>query len=240
MAPQPHPFWMRGHRLRIYGELSWLRKLGVLDVLAVTSESRANYLRRAGFRPIVVPLGYHQASYGTDLGLGRDIEVGFLGNLEASRRRRLLDRISRGLASQGLQISVQSDLYGKHRTHWLNRTRILLNILRASQDFVGQRFLLGAANKALVVSEPFPDHGPFVPGQHLVVEPPERIVDAIAFYAAEESRRRAIVERAYLFVTQDLAIERMVARIIEQAWEVRLNRGLAQPATALGLASVQP
>jgi hypothetical protein len=206
----------RGHRLRVYGELRWVQQQGVLDVLAVTSAFRAAFYRQHGFAPVLAPLGYHPV-YGEDLGMNRDIPVAFLGNLDSPRRKRLLPPILRALQQHGIQVDIKAGLYGAERTRYLNRVQVMLNVLRAPQDYVGQRFLLGAANKALVVTEPFSNEEAFKADRHLVVASLNSIVDAILHYAANPEERRFITENAYKFVTQELTIEQSVTRILEQA-----------------------
>ncbi len=204
-----------GHRLRILGQLRWAQARGVLSVLAVTSASRAGYLRQRGLRTIVVPLGYHRA-YGADLGLPRDIQVAFLGNTDAPRRKRLLPGLLAQLAERGIRVQMENNLYGEARNEYLNRSQILLNVLREPQDFVGQRFLLAAANKALVVSEPFNDSEPFIPGEHLAVAPPAELAETVAGYLADEAARAQLAERAHRFVTQELTVVQMAGRILHQ------------------------
>ena len=216
--------WSRGHRLRIFGELCWLHSHGVLDVLAVTSALRATYLQRHGLAPIVVPLGYHPVFYGVDQGLERDIDVCFIGNIGSARRRRLLEKVKGDLDARGIRVSVQVNLYDDERTHFLNRTKIMLNILRAPQDFVGQRFLLGAANKTLVVSEPMKDSQPFEAGRHLVITPIDEFAETVAYYLSHEAERRTLVDEAYRFVTQELTITQMTGRILEHARERYASR----------------
>lgn len=216
--------WLRaGHRLRVYGELRWLKEHGVLDVLAVTSESRARYLQARGLDCMVVPLGYDQ-HYGTDLQLPRDIAVCFLGNIRASRRYQFLSGVVDQLKAHGIAVQVQTNLYGDARTQYLNRVRIMLNILRAPQDFVGQRFLLAAANKVLIVSEPIADSAPFVPGRHIVVAPYTELADTIIHYLTHPAERQQIVDEAYRLATEEMTITKMVARILERASHVYAAR----------------
>ncbi len=216
-------FAFKGHRLRIFGQLKWVKEQGLLDVLAVTSSSRAEYLRQRGLDPIVVPVGYDPV-YGDDMNLDREIEVAFLGNTSAPRRRQLLPDLFDEFAKQGIQVLVENNIYEEDRTEFLNRSRILVNVLRAPQDFVGQRFMLAAANKALVISEPLNDHSPFIPGQHLVMAPLDEIPEVARFYLANENKRQEIVDRAYRFVTEELTIANMVGRILAQARLVQASR----------------
>ena len=102
--------------------------------------------------------------------------------------------------------------------------RILLNILRAPQDFVGQRFLLGSANKTLVISEPINDSSPFVPGQHMVVAPMDELAEKVEFYLSNENKCQEIVDRAYRFVSNELTTTKMVGLILAQARQVRASK----------------
>lgn len=220
--------WLRaGHRLRVYGELHWLKQHGVLDVLAVTSESRARYLQARGLDCVVVPLGYDR-HYGMDMQLARDIDVCFLGNIRASRRHQFLSRVVDELKEHGIAVQVKTHLYGDARTQYLNRVRVMLNILRAPQDFVGQRFLLAAANKVLVVSEPLADSAPFVPGRHLVVTPHAQLADTIRYYLNHPEERQRIVEEAYRLVTQELTVTRMIGTILERARQAHEARVISE------------
>jgi glycosyltransferase involved in cell wall biosynthesis len=214
---------LKGHRLRIYGQLKLVKAQGLLDVLAVTSKTRASYLQQRGLDPIVAPLGYHP-TYGEDINIDRDIDVAFLGNISAPRRQHLLPKIFNELEESGIKVRVETFLYGDERTELLNRSRILLNVLRAPQDFVGQRFLLASANKCLVISEPLLDHEPFVPGQHLVMAPLEKIPDTVQYYLANENKRREIADRAYQFVTSELTTANSVGRILAKARQVRVAK----------------
>jgi hypothetical protein len=211
---------LKGHRLRVFGQLKQVKEQGLLDVLAVTSSSRAEYLKQRGLDPIVAPLGYHP-TYGEDRHIDRDIDVAFLGNTSAPRRQQLLPKLFNELEELGINVTVETFLYGDKRTEFLNRSRILLNVLRAPQDFVGQRFLLASANKSLVISEPMLDHKPFVPGQHLVMAPLEKIPQTIHYYLTHEKRRQEITDMAYQFVTSELTTANSVGRILAKARQVR-------------------
>lgn len=215
--------WFRGHRLRILGELRWFQEYGLLDTLVVTSLARAAHLQGFGFQPIVVPLGYHPDYYGSDLNLTRDIDVAFIGQIGFRRRRRMLHRVISDLKRKGISVSVQTYLYNQDRTRFLNRTKILINILRAPQDFVGQRLLQGAATKTLIVSEPMADSAPFVTNRHFVAASIDRLADTIQYYLQHETERRRITTEAYCFVTQHLTIDQMIARILEHLRATRVE-----------------
>jgi spore maturation protein CgeB len=136
----------------------------------------------------------------------------------------VLERVQQELESRGIEISVTTHLYGENRTRFLNRTKVSLNILRAPQDWVGQRFLLGAANKTLIISEPINDSEPFVAGHHIVIAPIEKLAETIAFYLSHSKERLKIVEEAHRFVTQELTITQMIGRILDRAREIYASR----------------
>jgi len=101
-------FLGRHFRLRIIGELHHFHYRGLLSGLAVTAEGKAAQLRRHGFEPVVAPVGYHPALHGRDLGLQRDIDVGFLGRIRTKRRLRLLQQVERDLEKRGIKVTIPS------------------------------------------------------------------------------------------------------------------------------------
>lgn len=212
---------LKGIRLKVLGELHEFHRKGVLGGLAVTSPSKSDYIRRFGFSPVVVPIGYHPEFMGADLGLKRDMQVGFLGQVGTSRRAALIERISADLSKRGVQLTEHRNIYGEQRTNMLNRTKVILGIMRRPYDFNGLRFMFCAANKALFVSEPVADRVPFVPGEHFISVPVDSLADTIVHYLEQENERRQIVERAYLLVTQEYTIHNMVGRILQHASGIR-------------------
>jgi hypothetical protein len=204
-ATDPYTNWRR---------LRALAKLGLPDLLVVSTQARQEFLAEQGVRAHWVPLGY-QPKLGRDLGIPRDIEVLFLGAPDVPRRRRII----RALRARGVPIETAGGwnnpaFFGEHRTRLLNRTRILLNLGRHPGELSGQRMLLGAANGALVVSEPIYRPAPYVPGRHYVSATLEELPRAIAYYLAHESERAAIAARARALVTSEVTLERSVRRIV--------------------------
>jgi hypothetical protein len=207
------------HRLRIYGELMWAHRHGLPDVLAVTSARRVQWLRTLGIEAIHVPTGYGR-THGRDLGLTRDIPVAWIGSrggLLGERRFRVLNRITKDLARRGVAVQHWFELHGEERTEVLNRTKILLNLLKSSQDFTGHRLLLGAANKALVASEPMVDSEPLQPGRHMIQAPVAELADRIVYYLEHEDERRRITEAAYELATTRLSMPRALETIFRAA-----------------------
>ena len=198
-----------------------LHRRSLPHVLAVSSLDGADYLLERAITAAHVPLGY-LPSHGRDLGLERDIDVLFLGALNVPRRRRLLRR----LRARGIDVMAEGSwrdpaFWGENRTQLINRAKIFLNLQRYPGAFSGRRLILGMANKALVVSEPFTSPAPYVPGKHFVGAPFEELAAVIERYLADERARRQIVEAGHAFVTQELTMVRSVGRILELARDSR-------------------
>ena len=186
-----------------------------MDVLAVSTRSRLDFLAERGIQASYIPLGY-DVSYGSDLGRERDTDVLFLGESRIPRRRRILDELRRS----GLNITVLGDwsdpnLWGDRRTALLNRAKVFLNVLRFPSEFSGLRFMLGAANGALIISEPVYDSFPFVPGDHYIRATLQEMPALVRHFLNHEDDRQRIVKQAYTLVTQDLTMERSVAKLVE-------------------------
>jgi hypothetical protein len=134
----------------------------------------------------------------------------------------MLTKLVKELTNRGITVVVENHLYDQARNDFLNRCRLLLNILRAPQDFVGQRFLLGAANKTLVISETVRDNRPVIPGEHFISVPWPQIPDKVQFYLSNENERKRIVDQAYQLIDQgELTIKRSVSLILQRARQAR-------------------
>jgi hypothetical protein len=198
--------WMarKATRFGYYGDLYWMRRAGVLSVLAVWSRVTADFLKERGF-PAMVPSEGYSPGWGDDLGLARDIPVLWLGKAGSRRRARVLQRLRGELRERGVEVHVvdgveHSYVFGPQRTELLNRTQIMLNLVREKWDDNSLRFCLAAANKALIVSEPMLPHSSFRPGVHLVEAPIDQLAGIICRYLDDEAARRQITGRAYELV----------------------------------------
>jgi hypothetical protein len=197
-----------GHRYRYYGDLYWLRKSGVLTVVVTGSPWRADYLRDRGFDPYVPPTPSFRPNWGADLKLVRDIPVLWLGKVATKRRERRLSRIRRDLRERGVELLVIDGvenpyIFGEDRTILLNRTKIVLNLLRTRWDNTAGRYALAAQNKCLLVTEPTLSHVAFEPGVHIVRASVDEMADTICHYLTHETERLAIAERAYSLIQQN-------------------------------------
>lgn len=215
----------KGFRFRYYGDLYWLRQHEILSVLVVQSRWLASFLHARGFNPLVAHLGA-PPSWGRDLQLRRDIPVLWLGTIATERRRRLLNRVRAELRERGVEVLVidgveNPKVFDEERTVLFNRAQIALNLLRAPWDDNSLRYTLAAPNRALIVTEPTLPHSPFLPGQHLVEAPIDKLADTICYYLSRPEEREQIVERAYRLVTDELTMTSAVAQMMKQIAAIR-------------------
>ncbi len=225
----PRLRWLttKAHRVRYYGDLYWLQRQGILSILAVASPWTADFLRARGFDPIVAHLGSHP-SWGADLELERDIPVLWIGKIGTRRRQRLLNRIRAELRERGVEMLMIDGIehpyvFGEERTILLNRTKVVLNLLREKWDDNSMRYCLAALNRTLVVTEPTLPHTAFTPGVHLAEAPLEQMADTICYYLSHGEERQRIVDQAYQLAITELTMSKGAAQILERVARVRKN-----------------
>jgi hypothetical protein len=200
-----------------YGNARALRRLreqGIPDLLVVSTRARQEFLAEQGIAAQWAPMGYWPA-HGADLGLERDIPVLFLGDARLPRRKKSLRYLrARGIAVQAAGNWSDPAFWGEPRTRLLNRARILLNLQRNPGELPGLRFILGMANRALVVSEPVYRPEPYVPGEHYVSVAVEEMPRVIADYLARDGERERIALAGQRLVTGEVTAAGSVARIV--------------------------
>jgi hypothetical protein len=206
----------RAGRLRALGEMLILRQHGMLRLIGALSETNAQFLRRHGLPAQQIPVGYHPL-FGERLAVSRDIDVVFLGSTRDRRRRHLIDTLEEQLVSKAVRVVVKDGsatrggVFGKDRTLLLNRSKIMLNIMRQPWDDPVFRLLLAAPNGAMLLSEKLmpASTGLFRPNIHFAESDLADIVDMVRFYLDNVSGRERIAETAREFVTTELTIEKM-------------------------------
>lgn len=209
-------------RLRCVGEMRYLQRRGMLDLLAVFTSRHLRFFERWNLPVALVPMGYHP-SFGRLLDATRDIDVVFLGSRRDGRRRRIIGDLEVRLARAGVTFVIKDGspehgyAYGEERVSLLNRAKILLNIMRQPWDDPVFRMLLAAPNGAMMLSEPVLDAGPFESGRHFAVAELSGLVDAVGHYLDAEGERRNLADAASAYVTRHLTMERM-AGVLLQAW----------------------
>jgi hypothetical protein len=210
----------KAHRFRYYGDLHWLHRLGLLSVLVVGSQWISHFLHVRELNPVTAYIGSY-TEWWADLGLARDIPVMWLGKTGTARRKRFLKRVRADLRDRGVDVLMIDGVenpyvFGEERTILLNRTKIVLNILRTEWDNHSLRYFLAAPNRALIVTEPTLPHTPFRPGEHLVEAPLEKMADTICYYLAHEKERQRIADQAHRLTTTELTMRNSVERILQQ------------------------
>ena len=198
-----------------YFRLRRLARQGLPDLLIASAPGRYEFLAERNITAHWVPLGY-SPSDGYDMGLPRDVDALFLGDLTIPRRRKLVRRLRRsGVDLLALGAWADPAYWGENRTRLLNRAKIFLNLQRYPGDLAGLHLILGMANKALVVSEPIYNPAPFIPGKHYVSAPVEAMPGIIGHYLARDDEREYVANEGHRFVTRELTMARSVARVLE-------------------------
>ena len=218
----------KGSRFRFLGDILWLHRSGLLDVLALSSTVYAEYLERVGITSLVVPRGYHPG-FGRLLNLERDIAVVWMGKLRNNRRRNTVGWIRRGLEKRGQVMQVYDGeenafIYGEKRTQILNRAWFVLNVFTKPIDELSIRYYLAAANGAVVITEPGENKYPFIPGEHLVECSIDEMQNKITYYLEHEEEWRAISQNMLRLMKSELTLEKSVGTILTQAEEVLAAR----------------
>jgi|GEM_PF-5529565 len=210
-----------GHRYRILAELFWLQQQNIPLLVATTSKRRSELLSQLKFNSIHVPMGWGPSNeLGFDLNLERNIPVVWVGSFPKirSRRVKIIKPLLKELEKRNIQVELYTkNLTGQHRTEVLNRAKILLNLLRHPLDYTGHRLILGAANKALLVSEIMVDPMPFESEKHMIQVPVEQLAEKIAYYLKHEEERKKIVDAAYDLVMNELTMENAVKQVLREA-----------------------
>ncbi len=212
---------IRARRVAVVGEMLALQRAAHHSLHAGITPNRHAYFERLGVRSIYLPFGYIEA-FGRPMDLERDIDVVFLGSTRDRRRAPLIAAFEREFARHGITFVIKDGsesrgyVYGKERAHLLNRTRIMLNLMRRPWDDACFRVLLAAPNGTMVLSEPTPVNDPFHNGEHIVCAPLDQIANRAAYYLAHEDERARIAESAYQYVVNDLSMSQMVEQLLSK------------------------
>jgi len=191
-----------------------LHRAGCIDQFFATVQPRVEFLRSRGISADLLPFGYHP-DWGGDLAIERDIDVLFLGAL-VKRRGVLVHQLQQQLERRGRKLTAVRRAFGEARTELLNRTRIMLVLLRTPHDMPAMRLLLGMACGALVVCEKCAGTSEFRSGEHFVMAGLEQLPEVIDYYLTHEDERCRIARQGHEFVTRELTIENMLCRLLDQ------------------------
>ena len=215
----------RAGRFRIVGELLELHRFSSLklELVCTFSETNREFLSRLGLPVVHIPMGYHK-SLGADLKLARDVDVVFLGSTRDSRRRELVTVLEKTMTSRKIRFVIKDgskergSVHGEDRMNLLNRSKIMLNIMRQPWDDLVYRELLAAPNRAMVVSESLIPTalGPFYPNAHFAMAELDQLVDTITHFLKHDEERHIITNSAYDFVTKEMTMENMVGLLLDE------------------------
>jgi glycosyltransferase involved in cell wall biosynthesis len=199
-----------------FNRLRSLHRRGLPDVLAVSSQSRQEFLREHGISANHVPIGWSPHAHDHYEGWPKDIDALFLGNTSrAPRRRRYLRKLKKEFTPLLVKGSWRDpECWGEKRKELLNRTKIFINIHRHPNEFEGFRLLQGMANKALVISEPIYKPAPYEPGIHFVSVPIDRMANSIRHYLENPEEREKIANAGYEFATKKLTLENSINKLM--------------------------
>jgi len=183
------------------------RKEGWLDHVVASTNQRRTFLVSRGIPAHFVPVGADE-SMGTNLGVSRDIPLGFLGSTDRKNRRtRTLEKLRKKLRERNLpDIVAQTACYGDQRCRWLNRVRILINLYNYPWDAAWIRFLMAARCGTLVVSEATDDEHPLIPGVHYVSAPWEQMCDVVAELLKHPEQIDSVTAAAEKLVREKLTL----------------------------------
>jgi hypothetical protein len=222
----PRRISSKGKRFGFLGDILWLHRYNLLDVLALSSTYYADLLARQGIASTVLPRGFHP-SYGSALDQPRDIAAVWMGKIRTRRRARALEWIEKELHRRNLVMQIYDGerndfIFGQKRKEILNRTHFVLNIFFSGPtDELSIRFFVAAANGAVVLTEPGANKYPFVPGKHLVQCPIEEMPDQIEYYVKHPEEWRSISNNMLSLIQNELTLDRSVATILQQAEQHR-------------------
>ncbi|HUF37480.1 MAG TPA: glycosyltransferase [Anaerolineales bacterium] len=215
-------------RYRYIGDYLQAQRLGIPFLLADISDLYARRFAKMGIECVNVPFG-SSSRWHADLDLPRDIDVLWIGSHGSWRRTRLLDRIREALDERGIRFHIIDGraapfVHGYERTALLNRTKIVLNLMRTPYDDNTLRHVIAMPNRALVVSEPMLRHNPYLlPGVHYVEAPVDALPDTIRYYLENDDRREELTGAAHRLTTGELTMAEMIRRILS-AVNLRIRR----------------
>lgn len=217
----------KGTRLGFAGDIIWLHRQGVLDLLTLSSTTYARYFKQYGVQSLVVPRGYHP-SYGRVLNLERDIAVVWMGKTRTKRRKRAIYRLRDELKKRGQTMLIHDGeendfIFSEKRTQILNRTYFVLNLFPHPTWELSIRYFVAAANGAVVITEPGENEYPFIPGKHLVECAVEEMPDRIIYYQNHQDEWRSISYNMHNLIQQELTLERSIIQILSAAEDKVIN-----------------
>jgi len=226
----PNLFKTKGTRLGFLGDILWLHRYNLLDVLALSSTVYADYLEKFNISSIVVPRG-SVPSHGSLLHIERDIAAVWMGKLRTKRRKQAAYWLKQQLENKGLVMHIydgekEKFIFGQKRTEILNRTWFVLNIFFSGPiDELSIRFFIAGANGAVVLTEPGANKYPFIPNKHIIEAKIEEMPKIIEHYFNNKNEWQTISDNMASFISKDLTLEKSIEKIL-----ANINRFPEKPA----------
>jgi hypothetical protein len=231
----PHFLHTKGSRFGFLGDIIWLNKRGLLDVLALSSSVYSEYLGGFGIDSLVVPRGYHP-SYGEVTNeRERDIGVVWMGKVRTSLRKRKIYWLQEQLAKRGIEMLIfdgeQNDfIFKEKRQEILNRTWFVLNVFFSGPtDELSIRFYVAAANGAVILTEPGENKYPFIDGVHYLESPVAEMPDVIASHLKEKDKLIKISRNMQTLMKSRLTLHQSIETIMKQVERYLQERGRYRP-----------
>jgi GT2 family glycosyltransferase len=207
---------------------------GVLDINAMSAAE----LRRRGLSAVHAPFGYVPPPADAAAAPERDVDVVFLG-VSTPRREMFFARHAGFFAARPCRIhlarierprlaTTPGFVTGPALSRLLRSSRVLLNVHgEPSAYFEWHRTLLAVANGCAVVSEAG-DPSPLRPGEDLVIEELDRLVEECRRLLDDEDARAAMAERARRRAEEELGAAAVCRRVLETITVPASGRGLAR------------
>jgi spore maturation protein CgeB len=149
--------------------------------------------------------------------LKRDIDVLFIGARRKDRRREILEKCFKTLEAKGIKIYIaDNNCYGEERTRLLNRSKIVLDIMRIPWEMPVMRLLMSMSCGALVISDWTQSPEPFRP-EHLVQVEFAHLPETILYYLENSQKRERITNSAYNYVIEQVTLTQSLTKIIDLA-----------------------
>ena len=228
----PNFFGVRGRYLANIGDILWLHKQGMLDVLGLSSKIYVRIFLDLGIQSTFVQRGY-DPRYGKILDEDRDIALVWMGAIRNKRRRRFVYWLKDQLEKRGLTMLIFDGvntpfIFGEKRTQILNRTWFVANIYEHLTYDLSVRFIHAGANGAVVITEPSPNQYPFVPGIHMVECPVKEMPNRIMYYISHPEEWEKISSANFKLISEELTLERTISTLMEAAIDKLALRSASQ------------
>jgi len=192
---------------------------GAFDRIVIDSRDRAEGAIRAGLDVTVVPYGYHESYAGPFDATSEDRPIGalLLAHLVGryGRRQRLVAELERSFDARQIALTkVTRGTYGAERGALLRQARVVIDVHRVPGNHPGFRWIVASAAGAVVVTEPLASPEPLVRDVHYVEAKADEMPDAVAEILADEPRRKRIVDASQSLLATDLAMCRVLPRVL--------------------------